>query len=72
MGDRKLQADQSPLGSTIDFLRGDLSRRTYENRDGFDPSFLPKHSIPLPKLGTKQKQNAARKRRSRMQRIHMS
>jgi endonuclease G len=35
--------------------------RSYENRNGYDPKFLPGYKIPLPKLSNRQKRDAARK-----------
>ena len=35
--------------------------RSYENRNGYNPLFLPGHRIPLPKLNNRQKRDAARK-----------
>lgn len=35
--------------------------RSYENRNGYNPTFLPGHTIPFPKLSSRQKRDAARK-----------
>jgi endonuclease G len=35
--------------------------RSYENRNGYDPNFLPGYKISLPKLSNRQKRDAARK-----------
>jgi endonuclease G len=62
---KQLEEQKTPTDKPVSFLEKEESisiDTNYENRDGYNPNFLPKHSIPLPKLGTKQKRDAARKK----------